>query len=51
MPTAVVGKHVAEVVGEANYKARLPLIERAMAGERIITDTPVNQTGRGAPHR
>lgn len=40
---AVVGKHVSEVVGEANYKARLPLIERAMAGERIITDTPVGR--------
>lgn len=40
---AVVGKHVSEVVGQANYQARFALIERAMAGERIITDTPVGR--------
>jgi PAS domain S-box-containing protein len=39
----VVGKHVSGVIGEAGYKARLPLIERAMAGERIITDTSVGR--------
>jgi PAS domain S-box-containing protein len=42
-PKVVVGKHVVEVIGDAYYKARLPYIERAMAGERVITDNVVSR--------
>jgi len=42
-PNTVLGRHVAEVIGDAYYKARLPFIARAMAGERIITDNVVNR--------
>jgi len=37
----VVGKHVSEVIGQASYQTRLPLVEQAMAGDRIITDTSI----------
>jgi len=40
----VVGRHVREVVGEAIYEARRPLIERALAGEEIVGDAVM-------PHR
>jgi PAS domain S-box-containing protein len=37
-PDQVVGRHMRDVVGEANYTERLPLIERALAGESIDSD-------------
>ena len=37
-PDQVVGRHMRDVVGEANYTERLPLIERALAGEPIDSD-------------
>lgn len=37
-PSQIVGRHVREVVGEAVYAHRLPLIERALAGEAITVD-------------
>ncbi|WP_298815232.1 PAS domain S-box protein [uncultured Sphingomonas sp.] len=37
-PDEVVGRHMRDVVGEANYTERLPLIERALAGESIDSD-------------
>lgn len=40
----VVGRHVSEVVGQAIYDARRPLIERALAGEEIVGDAVM-------PHR
>jgi PAS domain S-box-containing protein len=42
-PNVVVGKHVVDVIGEAYYNARLPLIEKAMSGERVITDNLVTR--------
>ncbi|CAM8620029.1 type II toxin-antitoxin system ParD family antitoxin [Sphingobium sp.] len=43
-PSEVIGRHVRDVVGEKTYVARLPLIERAMAGEWVVADTTM-------PHR
>ncbi len=37
-PEQVIGAHVRDVVGEATYNARLPLIERALKGEEIVAD-------------
>jgi len=33
-----VGQHVRDVVGEASYQARLPLMERALGGEAILAE-------------
>ncbi|KAK0332282.1 hypothetical protein LTR94_025511, partial [Friedmanniomyces endolithicus] len=38
-PEAMVGKHVRDVVGERVYQQRIPMIERAMAGETIVADS------------
>ncbi|CAN5185532.1 PAS domain-containing protein [soil metagenome] len=35
---AIVGHHVRDVMGEAVYAARLPLIHRALAGEMVVED-------------
>ena len=43
-PEQVVGQHLRDVLGEAIYAERLPLIERVLAGERVESD------GR-MPHR
>ena len=40
-PEDVLGRRAVEVVGEAFYQARLPYIERAMAGETVIHDTAI----------
>jgi putative addiction module CopG family antidote len=34
----IVGRHIREVMGDALYAARLPLITRALAGENVIED-------------
>lgn len=38
-PSQVIGRHIRDVVGEKTYADRLPLIERAMAGEWVVADT------------
>ncbi|MFN3433280.1 MAG: PAS domain-containing protein [Sphingomonas sp.] len=43
-PEAVTGRHLRDVIGETVYAERIPLVERALAGERIVTE------GR-MPHR
>lgn len=43
-PASIVGKHVREVVGEAVYAHRLPMIERVLAGEPVVVDATM-------PHR
>lgn len=40
-PEDVLGRNARDVVGEAFYQARLPFIERAMAGETVIHDTAI----------
>lgn len=37
-PDDIVGCHLREVLGEHSYAERLPLIERAMAGEPIVSE-------------
>ncbi len=39
----VVGKHASDVIGEDYYRARSPLLARALAGETIVTDTVIRQ--------
>ena len=39
----VVGKHASEVIGQAYYEARKPLLDRALAGEVVITDTVIRR--------
>ncbi len=34
----VIGQHVRDIVGDDTYRARLPLMERALAGEEIVVD-------------
>ncbi len=40
-PEDVLGRKAVDVVGETFYQARLPYIERAMAGETVIHDTAI----------
>ena len=49
-PEEVVGRHMRDVVGEANYAERLPLIERALAGETIASDGLLHHRD-GTAHR
>ena len=37
----VVGCHAREIIGEAYYARRAPLLQRALAGEAIVSDSPV----------
>jgi PAS domain S-box-containing protein len=39
----VIGKHAAEVIGNTYYAARIPLLQRALSGERVITDTVIKR--------
>jgi PAS domain S-box-containing protein len=39
----VVGKHALEVIGQDYYSARKPMLDKAMAGERVITDTVIRR--------
>ncbi|WP_137133241.1 PAS domain-containing protein [Rhizobium sp. FKY42] len=39
----VVGKHAREVIGQAYYEARKPLLDRALADEVVITDTVIRR--------
>ncbi|WP_430255718.1 PAS domain-containing protein [Neorhizobium sp. DAR64872/K0K18] len=39
----VIGKHAAEVIGNAYYAARIPLLQKALSGERVITDTVIKR--------
>ena len=43
-PDEVVGRSIRDVVGEAIFAQRRPLIERALAGERVVADATM-------PHR
>lgn len=38
-PAEVVGSSVADVLGQDYFESRLPLLQRAMAGETVVTDT------------
>jgi PAS domain S-box-containing protein len=49
-PDEVVGRHMRDVVGETNYSERLPLIERALAGEVIDSDALLHHRD-GTAHR
>ncbi len=35
----VIGQHARDVIGEDNFRRRLPLMERALAGETIVEDS------------
>ncbi len=40
---AVVCKHARDVIGPQYYETRKPLLDRALAGEMIITDTVIRR--------
>ena len=40
-PTAVIGKHVREVLGESAYKAVLPYMEQAFSGQRVSFESQI----------
>lgn len=42
-PDEVMGKHACDVIGEQYYLARKPLLDRALAGEVVITDTVIRR--------
>ena len=42
-PEDVLGQKAADVVGEAFYQARLPFINRAMAGETVVHDAEIQR--------
>lgn len=42
-PEDVLGKRVVDVVGEAFFNERKPFIQRAMAGEQIVSDTSIQR--------
>ncbi len=39
----VIGKHVADIVGQDYYKTRVPFINKAFSGEAIISDTVIRR--------
>lgn len=39
----VVGRHAREVIGESYYEARKALLDQALAGHRVITDTVIRR--------
>lgn len=44
LPAAdVIGKHVADIVGQDYYKSRVPFINKAFSGEAIINDTVIRR--------
>ncbi len=44
LPAAdVIGKHVADIVGQDYYKTRIPFINKAFSGEAIINDTVIRR--------
>ena len=44
LPAAdVIGKHVADIVGQDYYKTRVPFINKAFSGEAIINDTVIRR--------
>ena len=45
-PQEVVGAHLKDVIGEVRYRERVPMIESAMAGERVEFDSVLNVQGR-----
>ncbi|NTJ44391.1 PAS domain S-box protein [Agrobacterium larrymoorei] len=42
-PEDVIGRRVLDIVGEEFYRQRLPFIEKALAGESVITDTQIKR--------
>ena len=40
-PDKVVGRHAAEIIGKPYFESRRPLLEQAMAGETMVTDTRI----------
>ncbi|WP_149738152.1 response regulator [Rhizobium sp. RU20A] len=42
-PDEVVGRHVEEVIGRGYFENRKPLIDRAMAGETVVTDNLIRR--------
>ncbi|MDW5318552.1 PAS domain-containing protein [Rhizobium sp. PL01] len=42
-PGEIVGRPVREIIGEEYFEKRLPLIQRAMAGETIVTDASIQR--------
>jgi PAS domain S-box-containing protein len=49
-PHEIVGRHAREVIGEVNFANRLPIMERALAGEPTDCDGVIID-GDGAEHR
>ncbi|KQS63829.1 two-component system sensor histidine kinase/response regulator [Rhizobium sp. Leaf371] len=43
--SAVVGRHIGEIIGEDYYRKRLPFLDRAFAGEPVVTDTVIRRPG------
>ena len=46
-PDELAGRHVREVLGEETYLARLPYVERALAGELVRFDGPMPHRTKG----
>jgi PAS domain S-box-containing protein len=42
---AVIGRHIREIIGEDYYSRRIDYLERAFAGEPIVTDTVIQRPG------
>lgn len=42
-PSEVIGRHISDVIGAEYYELRRPFLERALAGETVITDTVVKR--------
>ena len=49
-PDEVVGRHARDVIGEENYAQRRALMDRALAGETIVSDSSI-QHGDGSWRR
>jgi len=49
-PATVVGRHARDILGEDVYEARLPLMQRALAGERVVSDAVLRHRD-GTPHQ
>ena len=45
--SSIIGKHVSEVVGEANAKSRLPFFTRAFAGEEVTFEATITHPSLG----
>ncbi len=49
-PEDIVGRHVEDVIGKVYFEARKPLIDRAMAGETVVTDNRIQRPDGTARH-